>query len=434
MTTTSGRPRRSGSAEGPAHHPSSGGSTADGGPPPAVDPEDVPEADVPAAHDAAALCDQAQDLAENGHLKRAARLYEQAVAANPPPAVQARALLGLAVVQDQRGDAPGARTAARRALATGDSRYAPRAAYHLALSLEQAGELIEAERVWERLLDLGGPAYAAVARYGLARAAEERGDTPAAQEHWERALALPPGPEPISRLHAVTVVEASRDLAGRLLDRGMPDAAAAAVERGLSVTDDPGLRLLRAAAHLEHAVADLGAVVAPPEDDPDRPRAEPGTSGAAVELLAGLLALRGEPEAAERVWRAGLEDRDPDTAAAVRRRLRGAIAPPPEESEGSEEETGPWWEPYLEEAVATSSAPVLAGELFAVVTRMHALLAVPVAEGESRPTLLRAAMEQALRTPSELVWGADVHADFRRRLRAAMGGEDVLPEGWPDHG
>ncbi|WP_304454491.1 tetratricopeptide repeat protein [Nocardiopsis sp. YSL2] len=418
MTTTSGRAARSGPAEAPE----------------ATDPEDAPEQEVPSGLDAAALCDQAQDLAENGHLKRSAKLYEQAVAANPHPAVQARALLGLAVVQDRRGDAPASRAAARRALATGDSRYAPRAAYHLALSLEQDGEPAEAARVWERLLDLGGPGYAAIARYGLARAAEARGDSAGAQEDWERALTLPSGPEPISRLHAETVVEASRDLAGRLLERGMPGAAAAAVERGLAVADDPGLRLLRAAAHLEHAIGDLGAVVEPSGHDREGPAAEPGVSGAAVELLAGLLALRGEPEAAERAWQAGLADRDPETADAVRRRLRRAIAPPAEEDEGSEEAAEPWWDRYLEEAVATSSAPVLAGELFAVVTQMHALLAVPVAEGESRPAVLRAAMEEALRTPSQLVWGADVHADFRRRLRAAMGGEDVLPDGWPEQG
>ncbi|GAB2501144.1 tetratricopeptide repeat protein [Nocardiopsis aegyptia] len=421
MTTTSGRPARSGPAEAPE----------------ATDPADSPERDAPSGVDAAALCDQAQDLAENGHLKRSAKLYEQAVAANPRPAVQARALLGLAVVQDQRGDAQASRAAARRALATGDARYAPRAAYHLALSLEQDGELTEAERVWERLLDLGAPDYTAVAHYGLARAAEARGDAAGAQDDWERALALPPEPEPIGRLHAATVVEAARDLAGRLLEQGMPGAAAAAVERGLSVADDPGLRLLRAAAHLEHAIADLGAVVEPPADDREGSLPEPGTSGAAVELLAGLLALRGEPEAAERVWHAGLADRDPETADAVHRRLRRAIAPPSAEAgeaEEGEEAAEPWWDRYLEEAVATSSAPVLAGELFAVVTQMHALLAVPVAEGESRPAALRAAMEEALRTPSGLVWGADVHADFRRRLRAAMGGEDVLPEGWPEQG
>ncbi|NYH54685.1 tetratricopeptide (TPR) repeat protein [Nocardiopsis arvandica] len=407
MTTTSGPPARSGPAD----------------PPSATDPQDTAEPAAPSGRDASGLCDQAQDLAENGHLARAAKLYRQAVAANPHPHVQARALLGLAVVEDQRGDPPAAREAARRALATGDSRYAPRAAHHLALSLEQDGEAAEAEHVWRRLLDLGGPAHTAVAHYGLARAAEERGDTDGAEEHWEAALTLPPDPDAVSRLHAATVADASRDLAGRLLGRGLPGAAAAAVERGLSVVDDPGLRLLRAAAHLEHAIADAGAVV----------DSEGGTgeTAAAVELLAGLLALRGDPAAAERAWRLGLGGRDQDTAEEVRRRLRRGFATP--EEEGGEAGL-PWWEPYLEEAVATASAPALAGELFAVITRMHALLAVPVVEGESRPGALRTAMEQAVRTPSELVWGPGVHADFRRRLSEATGGRDVLPEGWPENG
>ncbi|MEV2278590.1 tetratricopeptide repeat protein [Nocardiopsis sp. NPDC049922] len=417
MTTTSGPPARS----------------APDDPPQATDPADAGETDAPPAHDAADLCDQAQDLAQNGHLKRAAALYQRAVAANPPPAVQARALLGLAVVEDQRGDPPAAREAAYRALATGDTRHAPRAAHHLALSLEQEGAGEEAARVWRRLLDLGGPAHAAVAHYGLARDAEARGDREAAEEHWEAALELPTDRAEFSRLHATTVAEAARDLAGRLLERGRPDAALAAVERGLAVADDPGLRLLRAAAHLEHAIGDLDAIVpastgtpGPHAEPEDGERPEPATSGAAVELLAGLLALRGEPEAAERVWRSGLGDRD--TAEEVRRRLRRGFASAPEEDAAP-----PWWEPYLEEAAATSSTSVLAGELFAVVTRMHALLAVPVVEGEARPSALRAVMEQALRVPSDTVWGVDVHADFRRRLHEAMG-EDPLPEGWPEHG
>lgn len=420
MTTTSGPPARSGPAD-PADPA-----------PRATDPDDAEGTSVPSPEGASDLCDQAQDLAEGGHLKRAAKLYQRAVSANPPPRVQARALLGLAVVQDQRGDPAASREAARRALATGDTRYAPRAAYHLALSLEQEGAHGEAVRVWHRLLDLGGPAYTAVARYGLARAAELRGEEAEAEEHWEAALELPPGDAAISRLHAATVAEAAGDLAGRLLERGRPDAAAVAVERGLSVGDDPGLRMLRAATHLERAIADVGTVVdaGSTEGEPGtRPR--PRTSGAAVELLAGLLSLRGEPDAGEQVWRLGLDSRDRDTAEAVRARLRSPFAQ--DQPEGGGEQPEPWWEAYLEEAVATSSAPALAGELFAVVTQMHALLAVPVVEGESRPAALRAAMETALRTPSELVWGSSVHADFRRRLSAAMG-EDVLPEQWPDGG
>ncbi|WP_116248353.1 tetratricopeptide repeat protein [Nocardiopsis sp. FIRDI 009] len=425
MTTTSGSPSRSGPDEPPADGPRRHE-------PLAVDPADSPGTDTPSAHDASGLCDQAQDLASNGHLSQAAKLYQRAVAANPPPAVQARALLGLAVVEDQRGDLPAARDAARRALATGDARHAPRAAYHLALSLEQEGAWEEAARVWRRLLDLGGPAYTAVAHYGLARDAEARGETDRAETHWEAALDLPADPGALSPLHADTVVEAARDLAGRLLERGRPEAAGAAVERGLAVADVPELRLLRAAAHLEHAIADLGAVVDREPDTDGAARPEPATSGAAVELLAGLLALRGEPDAAERVWRSGLADRAPETAAEVRRRARRGFASAPEEDANGAAEP-PWWEPYLEEAAVTSSTPVLAGELFAVVTRMHALLAVPLVEGEARPSALRAVMEQALRTPGGTVWGAGVHADFRRRLHEAMG-EDPLPEGWPEHG
>ena len=412
MTTTSGSSARPGPSDPP---------------PQATDPEDVEDTGI-GGGDAADLCDQARDLAENGHLKRAAKLYQRAVAADPRPRVRARALLGLAVVQDQRGDLAAAREAARRALSTGDSRYAPRAAYHLALSLEQEGSHGEAARVWERLLGLGGAAYGAVARYGLAREAELRGEHTEAEEHWEAALELPPEGEPMSRLHATTVQDAARDLAGRLLDRGRVEDASVAVERGLAVGDDPGLRLLRSATHLERAIADVAAVADPGTAD-ERAHPQARTSGAAVELLAGLLALRGEPDEAARAWRTGLESPDAQTAEEVRWRLRHSFAQAGDED--GEEAAEPWWEGYLEDAVATSSASMLAGELFATVTRMHALLAVPVVEGESRPAALRAAMEQALRTPSELVWGSDVHADFRRRLAEAMG-EDVLPEGWPD--
>lgn len=419
MTTTPGPSARSGPTE----------------PPSATDPEDAGDDAPTLDQDASRLCDQAQDLASTGHLARAAELYRRAVSANPHPGVQARALLGLAVVEDQRDDPGASREAARRALATGDARYAPRAAHHLALSLEQDGRTEEAEAVWRRLLDLGGPAHTAVAHYGLARAAEDRGDLEGAEEHWEAALTLPPAPEEIGRLHADTVIDASQDLAERLLGRGLPGAAVVAAERGLSVADGPRLRLLRAAAHLEHAIADVGAIVDPPHGGEGSEEAgstpDPGTSAAAVELLAGLLALRGDTASAERVWRWGLAGRDRETVERVRSRLRRGFTPPPEE-EGEGKARPPWWEPYLEEAAVTASAPALAGELFAVITRMHALLALPVVEAEARPNVLRAAMGQALRTPSGLLWGPGVHADFRRRLSEAMGGRDVLPEDWPD--
>lgn len=412
MTTTSGPSARSGPSEPP---------------PEATDPRDDEE-EIVADDDAAGLCDQAQDLAENGYLERAVELYRKAAAANPRPRVQARALLGLAVVLDQRGDLEAAREAAHRALATEDPRFAPRAAHHLALSLEQNGEHPEAERVWRRLLDLGGPAHRAVAHYGLARGAEERGEQGPAEEHWEAVLTLPPEQEPLDDLHAVTVTEAARDLAGRLLGRGLPGAAVAVAERGMAVSDQPALRLMRAAARLEQAIADTDAIVASAQEELTPPDA--GTFAAAVELLAGLLAMRGEPDASARVWQSGLGSQDPDTAEQVRHRLRRGFAASSDQVE--EDSPEPWWEPCLEEATATASASALADELFAVITQMHNLLAVPLVENEARPTVLRQVMEEALRTPSGLVWGPDVHADFRRRLGEAMGGKDVLPEGWPE--
>ncbi|MFL1432295.1 MULTISPECIES: tetratricopeptide repeat protein [unclassified Nocardiopsis] len=408
MTTTSGSSARPGGSADPR--------------PRAVDPRDAPAGPAPSAAEAAGLCDQARDLAANGHLDRAAELYRGAVAADPPPPVLARALLGLAVVEDGRGDTAAAREAARRALETGDARHAPRAAHHLALSLEQDGEGAEAERTWRRLLDLGGPGHRAVAHYGLARAAEERGDTGAAEDHWEAALA--PLPDRAERLHADTVVEAARDLAGRLLGRGAPGAALSAADRGLAVAEDPELRLLRAAAHLEHAIADLDTAVEPPREGEDP--AAPRTAGAAVELLAGLLALRGDADGAAAVWRGGLRDHGEDTAEEVGARLRRGFA------SAGEEGGAPWWEPYLTEAVATASAPALAAELFAVLTRMHALAALPALEGEANAARLREVLVQAVRTPDELVWGPGLHADLRRRLAEATGDGDLLPEDWPE--
>ncbi|MGQ4271127.1 tetratricopeptide repeat protein, partial [Nocardiopsis changdeensis] len=71
MTTTSGPSARHGGPVDPR--------------PRAVDPRDAPAGPAPSASEAAGLCDQARDLAENGHLDRAAELYRGAVAADPPP-------------------------------------------------------------------------------------------------------------------------------------------------------------------------------------------------------------------------------------------------------------------------------------------------------------------------------------------------------------
>jgi tetratricopeptide (TPR) repeat protein len=372
----------------------------------------------------ASLCDQARDLAETGHLKRAAQVYEQ-VLEGGSRRYRALAALGLAVVRHDLGETAAARDAARTAIDTGHPEYAPRAAYHLALSYEGDGRSAEAADAWRTVLDGGNDRYHPAAHHGLARIAEERGDTAAAEKHWRRVLGS--GDPDI-------VPEAAHDLAGRLLARGDVDGAAEAVEHGLAAGEHPGLRLLLGAVHVERAIAAFGAVVGGGggRDGADEgPAADPATTGTAVELLARLLAVRGDAEAAGQVWEEGLEHRGEDVGAEVRARLRrGFLAPDPDTD--APEPGAAWWEPYVEAAVAQDSAPMLTGELFVALNGMYTRMAVALAGNESAAGLRRAA-EEAVRTPSAYVWGRSLHDDFRERLRIASGSRtDILPANWPD--
>ncbi|MDA0564561.1 hypothetical protein LG943_09500 [Streptomonospora sp. S1-112] len=378
------------------------------------------------------LCDQARDLAENGHLTRAAQVYEQVVDGGSRRYLP-MAAMGLAVVRHDMGEVAAARAAARQAIDTGHPEYAPRAAYHLALSYEQEGAAEQAAAAWRAVLDSGHSRYAPAAHHGLAKLAEDRGDTAAAEDHWRQAL---DGAAPD------IAAEAAHDYAARLLARGRADEAADVIRRGLELREDPGLRLLLGAVHVEHAISAFGAVVAEAETDAEGggARVAPEVAGGAVELLARLLAVRGDTVSAEGVWDSGLRHRDPATAAEVRARLRrGFLAPEPDprdpqagDEEGREEPEA-WWEPYVEAAVAQGSAPMLTGELFVALNQMYTHLALPLAQGEDRAVELRRALEDAVRTPGEYVWGRALHDDFRERLRlAAGGGAHVLPEGWPD--
>ncbi|MDT0302729.1 hypothetical protein [Streptomonospora wellingtoniae] len=397
-------------------------------------------------HDAAgdepefkSLCDQARDLAENGHLNRAAQVYERVVESGARRYLPLAAL-GLAVVRHDMGEVAAARSAARTAVGTGHPEFAPRAAYHLALSFEADGDAEQARAAWCDVLDSGNNRYRPAAHYGLARLAEERGDTGTAGEHWEQVL---------SSDSAEVVPEAAHDYAARLLARGRADAAADVVHRGLELGEHAGLRLLLGAVHVEHAIGAFAAVVAEagagdgggaaPEDSGAAPgrAVAPEVAGGAVELLARLLAVRGDGEAAERVWADGLAHRDPATADEVRARLRrGFLAPDPEAAEpegGQDGEDEAWWDPYVEAAAAQHSAPMLTGELFVALNRMYTHLALPLAQGENNAAALRRALEEAVRTPGQYVWGRALHDDFRERLRVAAGSRDpVLPAGWPD--
>lgn len=381
------------------------------------------------------LCEQGRDLAESGHLKRAAQVYERVVEGGSQQH-RARAALGLAVVRLDLGEVRAARSADRQAIDTGHPEFAPRAAYHLAVSHEAAGESAEAAAAWREVLGFDNARYHPAAHYGLARAAEERGDAEAAREHWDLVVGSdvsePGSPE------AAVVAEAARDHAERLLARGEVDAAEEAAGRGLQAAEDPALRVLLGAVYVERAIAEFGAAAGANEPESEGPAAgpaaDPAVAGAAFELLARLLAVRGDPEAAARAWERGLGNADPGVAGEVRARVRRGFLAPEEDDDGGGGEI-PWWDAYIEAAVAQESTPMLTGELFAAFDRVYTQLAVPYAGNESRASALRTVLAEAVRTPGEYVWGRALHEDFRERLRQASGGQaHVLPEGWPEEG
>jgi tetratricopeptide (TPR) repeat protein len=160
----------------------------------------------------------------------------------------------------------------------------------------------------------------------------------------------------------------------------------------------------------------------------------------AVELLARALPLRDRDDEAARAWQRGLEDPDPDTAAAVRARLRRAFGAG--YRGGAADGAGTagtrsWWDGFLESAVCHGTLPLLANELFGALDHMYAVVAVPYARASrssrTRARELREALAEAVRLPGGYAWGAELQESFRGRLREAMGADsDVLPPGWPD--
>lgn len=405
-----------------------------GGPEPGTSGEQEP-----AVAAAASLCDQARDLAQNGHLKRAAQVYEQALERGGA-ASRARAAQGLAVVRLDLGEVAAARRADELAIDTGHPEFAPRAAHHLALSCEAEENFSQARAAWRTVLDLGNRRYILSAHYGLARIAERGGDHAGAREHWEAVLdtAGPAAQGNSGQESAELLAAAAQDYAQRLLARGDVEGAAEAVRRGRAlgsaVPQASALGLVSAAVHTERAIAELGAVLDAEAGDPESGGVpDPEERAAAVELLARLLALRGDSEAAEEVWQHGATHPDPALAAGVWDRLRRGFLVP-EDPDAPEETEQPWWDGFVAAAVAQDNLPLLAGELFAALTQIHARLASAHGTGESAVPAgeLRAAVVDSLRLPSEYVWGEALHEDLRERLRRATGGAQVLPQDWPD--
>jgi hypothetical protein len=136
----------------------------------------------------------------------------------------------------------------------------------------------------------------------------------------------------------------------------------------------------------------------------------------AVELLARTLPLRERDEESAEVWQHGLEHPDPAIAEAVRERLRRAFGT-------DEADESPWWEGFVESAVCHGTLPLLTNEVFGALDHMYALAAVPLARGGARTRELRDVLDQAVRVPTDYVWGAYLLASFRERFRDVTGTE-----------
>jgi len=368
-----------------------------------------------------ARCEEARRLATEGDLEAAARIFAEVVALGDIPA-RAQAAMGLAAVRYDLGDIPGAREADRIAIATEHPEYGPRAACHLAMCAETDGTPDEARAAWERVIGFGNPAYLPAAHHGLGHLDDADGDVDKAVTHWRQAVAS-------GDAHYAPL--AAQALGGRLLDQGDPAAAQrvfADVAGRVPPEEAARLWTSLAISHIEQGIAALGRAL--DAEDPE-------TTPLAVELMARMLPLRGQDDAAAQVWEHGLAHGDPQIAEDVRARLRRGFgiddAEPADGDDGTEPRAPYWWEGYVETAAYQGTLPLLTAELFGALDRMHDTVAVPyVRSGRRVPAEVRDALGAAVRVPSEYAWGRDLHDDFRTRLAEATGSRDLLPEGWPD--
>jgi tetratricopeptide (TPR) repeat protein len=251
--------------------------------------------------------DDARRLAESGELDAAAEIFAELVA-DEQEADRAQAAVGLALVLEQRGDVPGARAAARTALATGHPEYAAQAACHLARGFERDGRDDQARAAWQAVLGVGTPAYLPAAHLALARIAAQHGEDTEAEAALRAALATR---DPLAGSLA------AQRLAEYLLAEGEPGEAADALIEALrlpDVADSGRLRVLLGIAHLDMACGEF-TLAAEAGQDAD-------SAALAIELLARTLPLRGRDADAEVVWTYGLEHPDEGVAEQVGLRLR----------------------------------------------------------------------------------------------------------------
>lgn len=365
-----------------------------------------------ATADPPARLEAARDHAESGRLDQAAELFRH-VMDTGDAAHRAQAALGLAVVLEGGGDHDGARAADRIAIETGDPEYGARAAYHLALSWERAGEHDHARDAWRIVTGFENPAYLPPAYLALAQLADDDGDHAQAREWWERAVAT--GDEQYAPA-------AAHDLALRLIEWGEPGEAQQVLAGALHLVDrgrDPHaharLVVSLGIAHLEQAISAFGSVT--PGDD-----ADPEVVPLAIELLARTLPLRGRDDAAQEIWRRGLDD--PALGEQVRARLRRTF--------GGDGAGALWWEDHVEAAVRANALPELTGEAFGALDHVYAVVAARYADGpRGLPEELYDVLGRAVAVPERYPWGQALRDSVAERLPRAVDPGAVPPPGRP---
>src|SRR5438105_2171014 len=125
-----------------------------------------------------------------GQLRLAADWLQHVLEANDLKAekVPAWAAFELGLVRAKQRDRRAANEAWRKAMATNDPEYAPRAACFMAVGHQQDNDWDRAREAWQFALDAGNRRYVAAALLGLGAVAQQQGQVEEAFAYWERAI------------------------------------------------------------------------------------------------------------------------------------------------------------------------------------------------------------------------------------------------------
>ena len=166
-----------------------------------------------------------------GQLRLAADWLQHVLEANDLKAekVPAWAAFELGLVRAKQRDRRAANEAWRKAMATNDHEYAPRAACFMAVGYQQENDWDQAREAWQFALDAGNKRYLAAALLGLGMVAQQDGELEKAFDYWERA---------IERKDPEFSGRAAVMLACRHLERGAYEMAEAAFRHVLDIGND----------------------------------------------------------------------------------------------------------------------------------------------------------------------------------------------------